>query len=56
VRRLGGMNLQSLAKPQGKGRYALTADLSGMSGQWLITFQGSKGVMISAQDFKINVE
>lgn len=50
------MNVQSLAKPQGQGRYTLTADLSGMSGQWLVTVQVSKGALNLAQDFKINVE
>jgi hypothetical protein len=53
---MGGMNWQSLAKPMGQGRYALTADLSGMSGQWLVTVQASKGALNLAQDFKINVE
>lgn len=53
---MGGMSVQSVAKPQGKGRYALTADLSGMSGQWLVTIQVSKGALNLAQDFKINVE
>lgn len=53
---MGGMNVQRPAKPQGKGRYTLTADLSGMSGQGLVTVQVSKGALNLAQDFKINVE
>jgi hypothetical protein len=53
---MGGMNVQSPAKPQGQGRYTLTADLSGMSGQWLVTVQVNKGALNLAQDFKINVE
>ena len=53
---MSNMIQQSQARAQGNGRYVTQADLSGMTGQWLITVQVSKGALNLAQDFKIEVK
>ncbi len=53
---MSGMNQQGPATAQGNGRYAITADMSGMNGQWLVTVQVKKGDLDLAQDFKIEVK
>ena len=52
---MSGMDQQGQASAQGNGRYAITADLSRMDGEWLITVQVRKDDLNLAQDFKIEV-
>jgi len=52
---MSGMDQQGSASAQGNGRYAITADLSRMDGEWLITVQVRKDDLSLAEDFKIEV-
>jgi len=53
---MSGMDQQGQATAQGNGRYAITADMAGMAGEWLITVQVRKGDLYLAQDFRIDVK
>jgi len=53
---MSGMDQQGQATAQGNGRYAITADMSGMGGEWLITVQVRKDDLNLAQDFRIEVK
>ncbi len=53
---MSGMDQRGMATVQGNGRYAITADMSGMSGEWLVTVQARKGDLNLAQDFRIEVK
>lgn len=53
---MSGMDQQGQATAQGNGRYAITADMAGMAGEWLVTVQVRKGTLNLAQDFRIEVK
>jgi len=53
---MSGMDQQGIAIHAGNGRYVLTVDLSGMSGEWLVTVQVRKGDVNLAQDFRIEAK
>ena len=53
---MSGMDQQRQAAAQGNGRYAITVEFKGMSGEWLITVQVRKGDLYLAQDFRIDVK
>ena len=53
---MSGMDQQGQATAQGNRRYAITADMSGMGGEWLITAQVRKDDLNLAQDFRIEVK
>jgi len=44
------------AASQGNGQYTRAVELSGMSGEWLITVQVRKDDLNLAQDFRIEVK
>ncbi len=53
---MSGMDQRGQAAAQGNGQYTLAVELSGMSGEWLITVQVRKDDLNLAQDFRIEVK
>jgi hypothetical protein len=50
------MDPRGQAVAQGNGRYNLMVELSGVSGEWLVTVQVRKDGLNIAQDFRIEVK
>jgi len=50
------MDQRGQATAQENGRYTFTAEMSGMSGEWLVTVQVRKDDLNIAQDFRVEVQ